>query len=95
MLIKKNKKVINVQTIEHDDLIKMIENMDGISVKRTAKGVQISIVEQVLTNSSVGIRIKKKNKGRKKIGHLTPIYGTEKMETSQFRQSSAIIAKSF
>lgn len=95
MLARRNKKVINVQTIEHDDLIKMIESMDGVSVKRTAYGVQISIQKQALANSSVGICVKKKNKKGKRVEHLTPIYGTEKRETSQFRQSSAIIAKSF
>ena len=29
MLRKKGKKVINISTIEHDDLIKMIESMEG------------------------------------------------------------------
>lgn len=95
MLARRNKKVINVQTIEHDDLIKMIESMDGVRVKRTANGVQISIQKRTLENSSVGICVKKKNKKGKRVEHLTPIYGTEKRETPQFRQSSAIIAKSF
>jgi hypothetical protein len=97
MLAKKNKKVISVQTIEHDDLIKMIENMDGVSVKRTANGVQIYVRKQVLSNSSVGFCIKGKNKREKRIEHLTPIYGVEKKKKDavEFRQSSAIIAKSY
>lgn len=95
MLRKKGKKVINISTIEHDDLIKMIESMEGVSVRKTLNGVQISIHKQALENSPVGICVRKKNKKGKRTEHLTPIYGTEKRELSQFRQSSAIIAKSF
>lgn len=95
MLRSKDKKVINVSGIEHNDLIKMIENMEGVSVRKTANGVQISIYKQALENVSVGVCIRKKNKKGERIEHLTPIYGSEKRDVSQFRQSSAIIAKSF
>ena len=97
MLVRKNKKVISVQTIEHDDLIKMIENMEGVSVKRTANGAQISIYKPTLAKSSVGLCVKGKHKKGKGIEHLTPIYGMDKKgnDTLEFRQSSAIIAKSF
>ena len=91
MLRRKSQKVINVSAIEHDDLIKMIENMEG----KTLNGVQISIHKQALENASVGICVRKKNKKGKRIEHLTPIYGSEKRDASQFRQTSAIIAKSF
>nr|WP_300652093.1 hypothetical protein [uncultured Anaerobutyricum sp.] len=94
MLKRRKKKVINVSTVEYDDLIKMIENMDGVSVRRTINnGVQISIYKQALENSSVGICVRKKNRKGKRIEHLTPIYSTEKEDALQFRQSSAIIAK--
>lgn len=95
MLRKKNQKVINVSGVEHDDLIKMIENMDGVSVRKTMDGVRISIHKQALENASVGICVKKKNKKGKRMEHLTPIYGSGKTDASQFRQSSAIISKSF
>lgn len=95
MLRKKNRKVINVSAIENDDLIKVIENMEGVRVRKTANGVQISIHKQALENASVGICVRKKNKKGKRMEHLTPIYGSEEKEVSQFRQSSAIIAKSF
>ena len=62
MLRKKGKKVINISTIEHDDLIKMIESMEGVSVRKTVNGVQISIHKQALENSPVGICVRKKNK---------------------------------
>lgn len=75
MLKRRKKKVINVSTVEYDDLIKMIENMDGVSVRRTINnGVQISIYKQALENSSVGICVRKKNRKGKRIEHLTPIY---------------------
>ena len=48
MLRRKSQKVINVSAIEHDDLIKMIENMEGVSVRKTLNGVQISIHKQAL-----------------------------------------------
>ena len=95
MLRRKSQKVINVSAIEHDDLIKMIENMEGVSVRKTLNGVQISIHKQALENASVGICVRKKNKKGKRIEHLTPIYGPEKRDAAQFRQTSAIIAKSF
>lgn len=95
MLVRRNRKVINVQTIEHDELIKMIENMDGVRVKRTGDSVKISIHKRALAKCSVGISVKRKNKKGKRLEHLTPIYGTEKRDISQFRQSSAIIAKSY
>jgi len=63
VLKRRKKKVINVSTVEYDDLIKMIENMDGVSVRRTINnGVQISIYKQALENSSVGICVRKKNR---------------------------------
>lgn len=95
MLNRKHTRVIEVKDIEHDDLIKAIESLDGVSVKRTASGVRISIHKSTLAKSSVGVCVKKKNKKGKKIEHLTPICGMHetKNTSSGFRQSSAIIAK--
>ena len=95
MLNRKHIQVIEVKNIGHDDLIKMIESMDGVSVKRTSSGVRISIHKQTLAKSSVGMCLKKKNKKGKKNEHLTPIYGVQgtKNTSSGYRQSSAIIAK--
>lgn len=39
MFRRKNQKVINVSDIEHNDLIKMIENMEGVNVRKTVNGV--------------------------------------------------------
>ncbi len=103
MLKRKNQKVINVSGIENDDLIKMIENMEGVNVRKTVNGVQITIHKQTLDNACVGVRVRKKNKKGRKMKYLTPIYGSNKRsvddspksDSSQFRQSSAIIAKTF
>lgn len=39
MFRRKNHQVINVSDIEHNDLIKMIENMEGVNVRKAVNGV--------------------------------------------------------
>lgn len=98
MIAKKGSvQVINVSGLEHEELIKMIEKMDGVKIKRTSNGIRVSICKQSMSGLSVGVVIKKKSKKGKKAGYLTPISVVqEKHKKSEgFRQSSAIIAKQF
>lgn len=98
MIIKKGSvQTISVSGLENEDLIKMIEKMDGVKIKRTSNGIRISIHKKSMSKLSVGIVIKKKRKKGAKIGYLTPVDAVqEKQKTSvSCRQSSAIIAKQF
>ena len=102
MFRRKNQKVINVSDIEHNDLIKMIDNMEGVNVRKTVNRVQISIHKQTLNNTSIGICVRNRDKKGKRRGCLTPIYDSDnrniyvfpKRVTPQFSPSSAIIATS-
>ena len=98
MIVKKSSvQTINVSGFEHEDLVKMIEKMDGVKIKRTSNGIKISIHKQSMSNLSVGVVVKKKNKKGVKKVYLTPVnvvQGRPK-NSDGFRQSSAIIAKQF
>lgn len=89
--------IISVQKFEHDDLVRMIEKMDGVKVKRMRNGIKISIHGQSMPRASVGIVIKRKKRKGVKTGYLTPVSIMPKGQSSStgYKQSSAIIAKQF